>query len=96
MSKTIFALATGNEISALSVIRISGKECKKILKTLTLKSEPKDKALVLRKFYNPQNKKEIIDHCLMAWMPGPKSYTGEDSLEIYCHGGQAVFKSFFT
>jgi tRNA modification GTPase len=95
MSKTIFALATGNEISALSVIRISGKECKKILKTLTLKSEPKDKALVLRKFYNPQNKKEIIDHCLMAWMPGPKSYTGEDSLEIYCHGGQAVFKSFF-
>ena len=95
MNKTIFALATGNEIAALSVIRISGAECKKILKTLTLKSEPQDKVLVLRKFYNPLNKKEIIDHCLMAWMPGPKSYTGEDCLEIYCHGGQAVFKSFF-
>ena len=96
MNKTIFALATGNEIAALSVIRISGTECKKILKTLTLKSEPQEKALVLRKFYNPQNKKEIIDHCLLAWMPGPKSYTGEDCLEIYCHGGQAVFQSFFN
>lgn len=96
MNKTIFALASGNEIAALSVIRISGTECKKILKTLTLKSEPKEKALVLRKFYNPQNKKEIIDHCLLAWMPGPKSYTGEDCLEIYCHGGQAVFQSFFN
>ena len=96
MSKTIFALATGNEIAALSVIRISGKECKKILTALTLKNEPKDKALVLRKFYNPKSKKEIIDHCLLAWMPGPKSYTGEDCLEIYCHGGQAVFQSFFA
>ena len=57
MNKTIFALATGNEIAALSVIRISGKECKKIIKSLTLKCEPQDKALVLRKFYNPQNKK---------------------------------------
>ena len=62
MNKTIFALATGNEIAALSVIRISGKECKKILKTSTLKSEPQDKVLVLRKFYNPQNKKEIARH----------------------------------
>ena len=34
MNKTIFALASGNEIAALSVIRISGTECKKILKTL--------------------------------------------------------------
>ena len=37
MQKTIFALATGNEISALSVIRVSGKESEGILKKLTLK-----------------------------------------------------------
>ena len=78
MNKTIFALATGNEIAALSVIRVSGIQCKNILKVLTLKSEPQDRTLVLRKFYNPKNKKEIIDNCLFAWMPGPKSYTGED------------------
>ena len=29
-------------------------------------------------------------------MPGPRSYTGEDSLEIYTHGGDAVFRSFFS
>ena len=37
MQKTIFALATGNELSALSVIRVSGKESEKLLKKLTLK-----------------------------------------------------------
>ena len=95
MNKTIFALSTGNEIAALSIIRVSGAQCKRILKTLTFKSEPQDRILVLRKFYNPKNKKEIIDNCLFTWMPGPKSYTGEDCLEIYCHGGQAVFQSFF-
>ena len=95
MSKTIFALASGSQIAAISVIRISGKESKTILKALTFKKEPRKKLLVLRKFYNPRKKNEIIDNCLVAWMPGPKSYTGEDCLEIYCHGGKAVFQRFF-
>ena len=95
MSKTIFALASGSQIAAISVIRISGKESKTILKALTFKKEPRKKLLVLRKFYNPRKKNEIIDNCLVAWMPGPKSYTGEDCLEIYCHGGKAIFQRFF-
>ncbi|MAJ24071.1 MAG: tRNA uridine-5-carboxymethylaminomethyl(34) synthesis GTPase MnmE [Rickettsiales bacterium] len=95
MQKTIFALATGNQLSALSIIRISGEECKNIIKKLTRKPVPKERLLTLRSFYFLKNKEKIIDTCLFSWMPGPRSYTGEDSLEIYTHGGEAVFQSFF-
>ena len=94
MQNTIFALATGNEISAISVIRVSGQECERVLKKLTLKKLPKERILTLRNFYFPGSKK-LIDRCLLVWMPGPRSYTGEDSIEIFSHGGEAVFQTFF-
>ena len=96
MQKTIFALATGNQISALSVIRVSGKDTEKVLKKLTLKNTPKERLLTLRNFYFPKSNKKVIDKCLVVWMPAPRSYTGEDCMEIYSHGGDAVFKSFFS
>ncbi len=95
MDKTIFALATGSQKSAISIIRISGPDCKNILKELTKKNIPKERVITLRELYYP-NKTKIIDTCMLCWMPGPKSYTGEDTIEIYTHGGQAVFQSFFN
>ena len=96
MQKTIFALATGNQISALSVIRVSGKDAEKVLKKLTLKNTPKERLLTLRSFYFLKSNKKLIDRCLVVWMPKPRSYTGEDYIEIYSHGGEAVFQSFFS
>ena len=96
MQKTIFALATGNQISALSVIRVSGKDTERVLKRLTLKKTPKERLLTLRVFYFPKSNKKVIDKCLVVWMPAPRSYTGEDSMEIYSHGGDAVFQGFFS
>ena len=95
MKKTIFALATGNNLSAISIIRISGNDCKNIVKKLTSRPLPQERVLTLRNFYFPDKKNFLIDTCLIAWMPHPKSYTGEDSLEIYCHGGRAVFEKFY-
>lgn len=95
MQHTIFALATGNQTAALAIIRVSGEESRKILEILTRRKLPKERILTLRNFYFPNNNGKIIDSCLFAWMPGPKSYTGEDCLEIYSHGGDAVFQSFF-
>ena len=96
MQKTIFALATGNQTAALSVIRVSGEECERILKKLTLKNTPTERLLTLRNFYFPKSNKKLIDRCLVVWMPAPRSYTGEDCIEIYSHGGDAVFQSFFS
>ena len=96
MQETIFALATGNQTSALSVIRLSGKDSERVLKTLTLKSTPAERLLTLRNFYYPDSRKKLIDRCLVVWMPAPRSYTGEDCIEIYSHGGEAVFQGFFS
>ncbi len=96
MQKTIFALATGNQMAALSVIRVSGEDSERILKKLTLKNMPKERLLTLRNFYFPKSNKKLIDRCLVVWMPAPRSYTGEDCIEIYSHGGEAVFQGFFS
>ena len=96
MQKTIFALATGNQIAALSVIRVSGTDSQRILKKLTCKNTPIERQLTLRNFYFPKSNKKLIDRCLVVWMPAPRSYTGEDCIEIYSHGGDAVFQGFFS
>ena len=96
MQNTIFALATGNQTAALSVIRVSGEESERILKKLTLKNTPTERLLTLRNFYFPKSNKKLIDSCLVVWMPAPRSYTGEDCIEIYSHGGDAVFQGFFS
>ena len=96
MQKTIFALATGNQIAALSVIRVSGEDSERVLKMLTLKNTPTERLLTLRNFSFPKSNKKLIDRCLVVWMPAPRSYTGEDCIEIYSHGGEAVFQGFFS
>ena len=55
MQNTIFALATGNEVSAISVIRVSGQECERVLKKLTFKKLPKERVLTLLMTQKPQH-----------------------------------------
>ena len=69
MQNTIFALATGNQTAALSIIRVSGEDSERILKKLTLKNTPAERILTLRKFYFPKSSKKLIDSCLVVWMP---------------------------
>lgn len=33
---------------------------------------------------------EVLDHGLVLWFPGPRSFTGENSCELHIHGGRAV------
>lgn len=35
----------------------------------------------------------VLDRALVLWFPGPHSFTGEDSVELQIHGGNAVVKS---
>ena len=35
-----------------------------------------------------------LDHAMVLWLPGPGSYTGEDSAELYLHGGRAVLTAW--
>lgn len=48
----------------------------------------------LRRIRHP-NTGEILDDALVVWFPAPRSFTGEDVLEIHCHGGRAVVNAVF-
>ena len=94
MYETIFAPVTANGISAISVFRFSGKKSKQILKSLIKTNKiPLARKLVLKKVYDPSSN-ELLDICLICWMPKPKSFTGEDCFEIQCHGGLATTRAF--
>jgi tRNA modification GTPase len=86
---TIFALSSGPGLSGVAVIRISGKETRKVLKELTGKKLPAPRVASLRKI-NKINTNELIDEGLILWFPGPDSYTGEDMAEFHVHGSRAV------
>ena len=86
---TIYALSTGPGVSGIAVIRISGLETAKVVKSITNKQLPQPRVATLRKIKNI-NTHELIDEGIILWFPGPESYTGEDMAEIHVHGGKAV------
>lgn len=87
---TIIALATPPGTSAIAVLRVSGKEA--ISKTNLLfkgKNLEKQEGHTLH-FGTLRDGEAIIDEVLISLFKGPKSYTGEDSIEISCHGSGYV------
>jgi len=92
--ETICALASGPPPSAIAIIRISGALVPEICAQLLENGlpEPKKARLDLVKDLSG----DVIDEGLVLYMAGPRSYTGEDSLELYLHGGQAVIEHVLT
>jgi len=86
---TIYALSSGPGISGVSIIRVSGVDTAKVIKTLTGKEIPSPRRATLRKINNI-NTSELIDEGIIIWFPGPQSYTGEDMAEFHVHGSKAV------
>lgn len=84
---TIFAAASGFGRAAVAVIRVSGPETRTILESLA-GGIPPPRRLSLRSVRDSDG--EALDEALVAWMPGPHSFTGEDQAELHIHGGLAV------
>jgi tRNA modification GTPase len=89
---TIVALATPPGIGAIGVIRVSGKQTFSVINQLfpskNLSAQASHTVHVgLLKFQN-----EILDEVVLALFKGPKSYTGEDTIEISCHGSQFIIE----
>ena len=97
MSHTIAAVSTGNVISAIGIIRLTGDGCAQIAgKVFTLNNgkplcEAPDKKLVLGQLHDKEGR--IIDSCCAIYSRGPHSYTGEDTVEFHCHGSPAVLSA---
>lgn len=87
---TIAAVATASGQGAIAVIRISGSTAFEIAGKIF--SRPIQNFKTHTAHYGNVVKADgtVLDSVLLLVMKGPNSYTGEDSVEISCHGGQLV------
>lgn len=97
MSDTIAAIATGAQISAIGIIRLSGSDALKITDALfhpysgKPMSESPDRKLVYGELKDRGG--ELLDVCLCTVSRAPNSYTGEDTAELQCHGSPVVMRA---
>lgn len=87
MADTIFALSSGAPPAAIGVIRISGPAAGEALVQLAGKLPQVRRASFLH-LRDPAG--DTLDRALALWLPGPGTATGEDTVELHCHGGRAV------
>ena len=91
---TIAAIASAINIGngGVAVIRVSGKEsinsCKKIVRTKSKYAWESNR--VFHGFIEDKSLKKLIDEVLILVMQSPNSFTGEDVVELHCHGGVII------
>ena len=93
---TIAAIATPPGDGAISIVRLSGKKALLIADSIFSKDLKKVSTHTVHYGHIFDEKNNTIDSVLLLIMKGPNSYTGEDIIEINCHGGNIVTKKVLT
>jgi len=84
----IIAQCTADGKSSIDVIRISGKNLVKLYQNITQsKKKPRANQIIKKNIYANG---VLLDVCLVSYFKGPKSFTGDDLIEINCHGGDFI------
>ena len=97
MSDTIAAIATGAQVAAIGIIRLSGDRSVALADALFRPaaggrmSDQADRKLVYGGLYTRAG--ELLDLCLCTVSRGPRSYTGEDTVEFQCHGSPVMLRA---
>lgn len=93
-NKTIYALSTVYGKSGVAVIRVSGSRAKEVIERMT---DIETVYLKPRYVYFTRIKdivsQETLDRAIVIYFKGPQSFSGEDIVEIQCHGSRAVLSS---
>jgi tRNA modification GTPase len=91
---TIVALSTPPGRGGIGVIRISGNDSLKILRTLVASDsfEPTPNLLSLKSLYDSITG-ETLDEALVCLFKAPHSFTGEDVVELHCHGSPVLLRA---
>ena len=87
MTDTIFALSSGRPPAAIAIVRISGPRAIAAATALA-GTLPPDRRAGRRTLRCPDG--SPLDDALVLVFPGSRSATGEDLVELHCHGGRAV------
>ena len=90
MSHAIAAVSTGNQVSAIGIIRLSGDDCISIAQRVFSGNllEAPNRKLILGCLKDTQGR--TIDQCMAVVSRAPHSYTGEDTAAFHCHGSPAL------
>ena len=97
MSDTIAAIATGAQISAIGIVRLSGPRAIELAGTLFRPRgggslcDHAPHSLVYGELRDGRG--ELLDLCLCTYSRAPRSYTGEDTAEFQCHGSPVVLRA---
>lgn len=90
LDKTIYALSTVYGKSGVAIIRISGSNALSVIDNMTSIKSIKPRYAY---FSDILNGSEVLDKALVLYFKGPYSFTGEDVVELHCHGSKAVIAS---
>ncbi len=91
---TIAALATPVGTSAIAVVRVSGPDCAALARALFGPAPFPPRVARHTDYHNLQG--AVLDDVLATFYQGPRSYTGEDSLEIALHGNPFIAQSILN
>lgn len=91
---TICAIATANGIGSIAIVRISGQEALSITQKLTHLTSLKPRYVKLTNIYDQDN--NLLDEAIVIYFKAPHSFSGEDIVEIQCHGGYVVATSILN
>lgn len=95
INDTITAIATPPGQGAIAIIRISGKDSLRIIEKFFSRSTNNLKSN--RTYYGKiVDNNNVVDSVILLIMKNPNSYTGEDSVEIHCHGGQIITEKILS
>lgn len=94
MEKTICAISTPIGVGGISIIRMSGEKSLEILRKIL---NDKDFTPIPRRMHLKSLCGEnFSDEVMVVYFPCPNSYTGEDMVEIHCHGGIYITNAILT
>jgi tRNA modification GTPase len=95
MNDTIIALATPSGKSGVAVLRLSGDRAVAVVQSMGVKRTLPPRTAVLTPLIHPDSG-EVMDTVLLFFFPAPHSFTGEDVVEIHCHGSRIVMREILT
>ncbi len=97
MGNTIAAVSTGNQVSAIGIVRVSGENSVLLAERLFtpyagggMRNQP-DRKLVYGELRDTEG--ALLDVCMCTVSRGPNSYTGEDTAEFQCHGSPMLLQT---
>ena len=101
---TIAAVSTPFGKGGVAVIRLSGSEAISVTdkifrpksKRYASLAEAPVRSMVYGEIFSPDDPERVLDDVLCAYFPAPNSFTGEDVVEISCHGGVLVTRSVLS